>query len=247
MLCVNDTNDTVKLQQNNYKARVKLETHDSPTQARLVGEECENTVDSESRNITMQTKDSPKQTLLVDEKDENMVENESKNTAKQQQNDTPVPMQTEDSPLKSKVGDGVAQDIDHENKNQNKSNDNPHWQQYMKEQSLLPIPCASRGFYGKQNLIATKNSTRTVRRAELPSLQGQNKERIGIQRSKVDGTLQENIESIKNELHTCKDKTKRAELMGAIEVAKEVQKNILLSDHYSFLGNRTRLSLLEYE
>lgn len=52
---------------------------------------------------------------------------------------------------------------------------------------------------------------------------------IALQRSKVDGTLLENIERIENELNICKDKTKRAELMGAMDVAKEIQKKILLS------------------
>ena len=83
-------------------------------------------------------------------------------------------------------------------------------------------------FYFKQNLKATKNSTRTARRAELPTLQGENKV-IALQRSKVDGTLQENVESIENELNIGKDETKRAELVGAMEVTKEIKKHILLS------------------
>ena len=60
-------------------------------------------------------------------------------------------------------------------------------------------------------------------------MQGENKEVIALQRSKVDGTLQENVESIENELNICKDETKRAELVGAMEVAKEIKKHIVLS------------------
>ena len=153
-----------------------MQTEDSPEQTVLVDKKAdENMVEDESTNAakqqrndtqmkSMQTEDSPEQTVLVDKKaDENMVEDESTNAAKQQRNDTQMKsMQTEDSPLQSKVGDGVAQDSDNENKNQNKSNHNPHWEQYMKERSSLPIPSASRGFYLKQNLIATKNSTRAA-------------------------------------------------------------------------------------
>ena len=93
--------------------------------------------------------------------------------------------------------------------NQNKSNDHAYlFEQYLMGRSSLPIPCASRKFYSKQNINATKNSTRTARRAELPSLQGPNKEMIALQRSKVDGTLLENIETIENEMKICKDETK---------------------------------------
>lgn len=74
--------------------------------------------------------------------------------------------------------------------------------------SSLPIPCASRKFYSKQHIHATKNSTQTARRAELPSQQGPNKEMIALQQSKVDGTLLENIETIENEMKICKDETK---------------------------------------
>lgn len=41
----------------------------------------------------------------------------------------------------------------------------------------------------------------------------ENKEVIALQRSKVDGTLQENVESIENEVNICEDETKRAELV----------------------------------
>ena len=88
---------------------------------------------------------------------------------------------------------------------------------------------ASKNFYANQNIKATKNNKRTAQRANLPVMQGPNRKRIGMQRSKVDGTLQENIDSIEKELIACSDKTKKAELLGAIKVAKEVQKNILLS------------------
>ena len=101
------------------------------------------------------------------------------------------------------IANRVKQNTDIENENQtveqaghlNQSNDKVYglFQQYIKERSSLPFPCASKRFYFKQNLKATKNSTQTARRAELPTMQGENKEVIALQRSKVDGTLQENV------------------------------------------------------
>ena len=135
------------------------------------------------------------------------------------------------------IANRVKQNTDIDNKNQTveqagESNDEAYglFQQYIKERSSLPFPCALKRFYFKQNLKVTKNSTRTARRAELPTLQGENKEVIALQRSKVDGTLQENVESIENELNIGKDETKRAELVGAMEVAKEIKKHISTVD-----------------
>ena len=102
------------------------------------------------------------------------------------------------------------------------------FQNYIRRRSSLPIPCASNKVYSKQNVIATKNSTRTAQRAEMPALQIRNMV-IALQRSKVAGTLKENVASIQHHLNTSKDKTKRAELMGAVEVVKKIQENILLS------------------
>ena len=101
------------------------------------------------------------------------------------------------------------------------------FQNYIKGRSSLQIPCASNKVYSKQNVIATKNSTQTAQRAEMPALQIRNK--VALQRSKVAGTLKENVASIQHHLNTSKDKTKRAELMGAVEVVKKIQENILLS------------------
>jgi len=136
---------------------------------------------------------------------------------------------------KSEITERVTQSMDAENSeiqmtekprnfDEDKTNDEAYlFQNYIKRRSSLPIPCASKQFYSKQNVIATKNSTRTARRAEMPALQERSKV-IALQRSKVDGTLKENIASIQQHLNTSKDKTKRAELMGAVEVAKKFKK-----------------------
>ena len=185
----------------------------------------------------------------VDLKDREENESERIGTVEQQTAEKQATISVEKNPKQTSLVDIAnenveianrdKQNMDIDNENQtveqagdlNQSNDKAYilFQQYIKERSSLPFPCASKRFYFKQNLKATKNSTRTARRAELPTLQGENKEVIGLQRSKVDGTLQENVESIENELNICKDETKRAELVGAMEVAKEIKKHILLS------------------
>ena len=89
------------------------------------------------------------------------------------------------------IANRVKQNMDIDNENQtveqagdlNQSNDKVYvpFQQYIKERSSLQFPCGSKRFYFKQNLKATKNSTRTARRAELLTLQGENKEVIALQ------------------------------------------------------------------
>ena len=185
----------------------------------------------------------------VDLKDREENESERIGTVEQQTAEKQATISVEKNPKQTplvdianenvEIANRDEQNMDIDNENQTvqqagdlkQSNDKAYvlFQQYIKERSSLPFPCASKRFYFKQNLKATKNSTRTARRAELPTLQGENKEVIALQRSKVDGTLQENVESIENELNICKDETKRAELVGAMEVAKEIKKHILLS------------------
>ena len=88
----------------------------------------------------------------------------------------------------------------------------------------------------------------TARRAELPSLQGPNKEMIALQRSKLDGTLLENIETIENEMKICKDETERAELIGVMDVAKEIPKKILISTmDAAKIYKETKATLLNQE
>ena len=98
---------------------------------------------------------------------------------------------------------------------------------FVQDRSALPFPCASRRFYRRQNKKAIQNAKRTKRRQELPVLHGDSK-LIGLQRSTVEGSLQQNIESIKKEVNSCTNKTRHAELWAVIDVAMELQKSILL-------------------
>ena len=202
----------------------------------------------------------------VDLKDREENESERIGTVEQQTAEKQATISVEKNPKQTplvdiatenmEIANRVKQNTDINNKNQtveqagdlNQSNDEAYglFQQYIKERSSLPFPCALKRFYFKQNLKATKNSTRTARRAELPTLQGENKEVIALQRSKVDGTLQENVESIENELNIGKDETKRAELVGAMEVAKEIKKHISTVDAAKTY-KETKASLLNKE
>lgn len=77
------------------------------------------------------------------------------------------------------------------------------------------------------NKKAVQNAKRTKRRQELPVLCEDSK-LIGLQRSTVEGSLIQNKESVKKKVHSCKNKTRYAELWAVVDVAMELQKSILL-------------------
>lgn len=99
--------------------------------------------------------------------------------------------------------------------------------EYLESRSALPFPSASRRFYAKQNDKTMKNVKREQRRMETPSI-SDNNNIVGLQRSNVEGTLDENKESIENQIKECKDQAKRAQLLGVAEVAKELEKLLLM-------------------
>ena len=82
---------------------------------------------------------------------------------------------------------------------------------FVQDRSALPFPCASRRFYLRQNKKAVQNAKRTKRRQEKPVLYEDSK-LIGLQRSIVEGSLEQNIESIKKKVNSCTNKTRCAEL-----------------------------------
>ena len=98
---------------------------------------------------------------------------------------------------------------------------------FVQDGSALPFTCASQRFYLRQNKKAIKNAKRTKRRQELPVL-CEDTELIGLQRSTVEGSLEQNIERIKKEVNSCTNKTRYAELWAVVDVAMELQKSILL-------------------
>jgi len=73
---------------------------------------------------------------------------------------------------------------------------------FIEDCSALPFPGASRRFYDGENKKAkTKaktNAKRAQQREQLPVI-SENKKLIGMQRTRVDGSLDQNIETIKGE------------------------------------------------
>ena len=49
-----------------------------------------------------------------------------------------------------------------------------------------------------------------------------------MQRSRVEESLEDNIEDIKQEILTCNKTTRRAELLATVDVERELQKSIIL-------------------
>ena len=99
---------------------------------------------------------------------------------------------------------------------------------FIEDRSALPFPGASRRFYKKQNKTANANVKRTNRRAQLPVIQKYGTKTIGMQRSRVEESLEDNIEDIKREILTCNNRTRRAELLATVDVGRELQKSIIL-------------------
>ena len=98
--------------------------------------------------------------------------------------------------------------------------------QYIKDHSSLPFAGASQGCYAKQNKKAISNTERTRQHEQLPNKH--ETKVVGMQRSRVDGSLEQNINIINRELMCCKYRTRKAELQAVVDVGKELQKSILL-------------------
>ena len=99
--------------------------------------------------------------------------------------------------------------------------------QFIKDRSALPFPGASRRFYAGQNKKANKNTKRTRQREQLPVI-SETKKLIGKQRTRVDGSLDQNIETMKGKLLLCKNNKRKAELQAIIDVADELKQSVLL-------------------
>lgn len=118
---------------------------------------------------------------------------------------------------------------------------------FVQDRSALPFPCASRRFNLRQNKKAIQNAKRTKQRQELPVLCEDTK-LIGLQRCTVEGSLEQNIESIKKEINSCTNKTRHAELWAVVDVAMELQKSILLeTSTAAAIYKKRKASLLNKE
>ena len=97
---------------------------------------------------------------------------------------------------------------------------------FLKDRSALPFPGASRRFYAGENRKVKTNAKRTKQREQLPVII-ENKKLIGMQRTRVDGSLDQNIETIRGELMFCKSNKRKAQLQAVIDVAEELKKSVL--------------------
>lgn len=60
-------------------------------------------------------------------------------------------------------------------------------------------------------------------REQLPVI-SENKKLIGVQRTRVDGSLDQNIETIKGKLMFCNNTKRKAQMQAVIDVAEELKK-----------------------
>ena len=99
--------------------------------------------------------------------------------------------------------------------------------QYIKDRSSLPFPGASQCFYARQNKKAITNAKRIRQREQLPVTQDETK-LVGMQRSRVDEPLGQNIDVIKRELICCKNGTRKAEPWAMADVREKLLKSFVL-------------------
>jgi len=89
---------------------------------------------------------------------------------------------------------------------------------------------------------------RTNRRARLPVIQKYETKTIGMQGSRVEESLEDNIEDIKREILTCNNRTRRAELLATVDFRRELQKSIILeTSTAAAIFTKTKASILKEE
>ena len=129
---------------------------------------------------------------------------------------------------KNEIKDNQAQDDENRERTKADTLDkNAEFTEYLRSHASLPFPAASGRFYAKQYDKTTKNIKREKRRVEKPPLFDRTGI-VGLQRSSIEGNLEENKASIEKKIKQCNDQSKRAQLLGVAEVAKELQKVLLM-------------------
>ena len=129
---------------------------------------------------------------------------------------------------KNEIKDNQAQENENREKTKTDTLDkHAEFTEYLRSRASLPFPAASGRFYAKQYDKTTKSIKREKRRVEKPALFDKSGI-VGLQRSSIEGNLEENKESIEDKIKHCKDQSKRAQLLGVAEVAKELQKVLLM-------------------
>lgn len=89
---------------------------------------------------------------------------------------------------------------------------------------------------------------RTNRCAQLPVIRKYVTKMISMQRSRMEESLEDNIEDIKREILTCNNRTRRAELLATVDVGRELQKSIILeTSTAAAILTKTKASILNEE
>ena len=99
----------------------------------------------------------------------------------------------------------------------------------MEDRSALLFPGASQRFYAGENRKAKTNAKRAKQREQLTVI-SEYKKLIGMQRTRVDGSLDQNIETIKGKLMFCNNNKRKAQMQAVIiiDVVEELKKGVLL-------------------
>lgn len=118
---------------------------------------------------------------------------------------------------------------------------------FIEDRSALPFPGASRRFYQRQNKTTSANMKRTRQREQQPVIRDETKN-IGMQRSRVEGSLEENIRDTERELLTCKNLSRRAERLATVDIGRELQRRVLLETSAATeIYQKTKASILNEE
>ena len=118
---------------------------------------------------------------------------------------------------------------------------------FIEDRSALSFPGASRPFYQRQNKTTSANMKRTRQREQQPVIRDETKD-IGMQWSRVKGSLEENIRDIERELLTCKNLRRRAERLATVDVGRELQRRVLLETSAATnIYQKTKASILNEE
>lgn len=186
--------------------------------------------EAENQNTEMKNKGSAKDHNNKNKVlDENVKDPKGRINPQEDQNNQEKPIQSKESrEEKNEIKDTQAQ----ENENQEKTkadtlDKNAEFTDYLRSRASLPFPAASGRFYAKEYDKTTQNIRREQHHVENPASFDKTAI-VGLQRSSIEGNLEENIESIENNIKQCKDQSKRAQLLGVAEVAKELQKVLLM-------------------
>ena len=88
---------------------------------------------------------------------------------------------------------------------------------------------------------------RTRQHEQQPVIRDETKD-IGMQRSRVEGSLEENIRDIGRELLTCKNLRRRAERLATVDVGRELQRRgFLETSAATKIYQKTKASILNEE